>query len=784
MKRFMRRLCLLLAVSLALPWLILSPITADDYAPSIIDVKEGDPTWGKPVFAIGDACTEQHIEFMMGVLGINDLDDVSVIIVTDPDVARYVPEIAGGNGSISSVLVQTQPKGSGVEVQIITPDQIVTVTDEQYRMAALTAGLKDVKIVVLSPEPALGTAALAGVYMAYEQSGLEVDIEGAQLGQEQIKIFSGVGQRGINEGAFDKETFNDIVKDIFKKLTRAKEKGKEPNEQNFRDLVQQVFKKHGQEGFLTDDEIDSITGHLKKWWDSVPGPEDEDDEESSPPVEPTFGDEPDIPREEHPATAPPVDNDEPIIIVGEDIGPADLGDISDIFDEPIPEDTPKIYITREWVKMVYQILISLDDNMGFIIYVEPQDPGSGLEIEIVSDTTLVDISEEELTVAITTLGIRDARIRIAVTGETAPQTIIVGIAGGFKRYGTFIKRQKVDVSIRETTVITNVTKIAREAKVSRRDINIKQLESVLVQIKERLARDKRLGKLMTECRVRVTVEDFFYEEIMDYTLREVYIRYFSDYFYRWIQSGVYVSVAEENIIDIDDGDILWDRPILAYGADLTDDQLDRILGIFGIDDPDLVDAIPVTGEDFERILDLEKSPSMNMISSVLVQNQPEGSGVVVQILTPNEISLITETQYQMAALTAGLKDVKIVVATPSAATGESALTGVYLAYELNGGTFNQERLDLAQSELVLYEGIQMAGNMSEGFSIGMFDSAMLSVREQLIALRQETTVTETMIEEIITETIESYAIEEVISEAYIENLTEFYTEWVDIYEAP
>ena len=73
-----------------------------------------------------------------------------------------------------------------------------------------------------------------------------------------------------------------------------------------------------------------------------------------------------------------------------------------------------------------------------------------------------------------------------------------------------------------------------------------------------------------------------------------------------------------------------------------------------------------------------------MISSVMVQKTDKGTGVKVKIKTPENITLVTPEQYANAAITAGVTDVGIEVAAVSKVTGESALTGVYKAFEANG----------------------------------------------------------------------------------------------------
>ena len=65
----------------------------------------------------------------------------------------------------------------------------------------------------------------------------------------------------------------------------------------------------------------------------------------------------------------------------------------------------------------------------------------------------------------------------------------------------------------------------------------------------------------------------------------------------------------------------------------------------------------------------------------------------------NNITEITNGQYTNAAITAGITDADIFVASPSPVTGESALVGVYKALEIKGEAVDPQRTKIAQEEL-------------------------------------------------------------------------------------
>ena len=77
----------------------------------------------------------------------------------------YVNEALIGTLSISCVYVELLPQNSGMQV---STSNITWCTPEMYLSALATAGILDAKVIVASPYPVSGTAALTGVYKAYE----------------------------------------------------------------------------------------------------------------------------------------------------------------------------------------------------------------------------------------------------------------------------------------------------------------------------------------------------------------------------------------------------------------------------------------------------------------------------------------------------------------------------------------------------------------------------------------------------------------------------------------
>ena len=70
-----------------------------------------------------------------------------------------------GTNSISCVYLTLLDAGSGIQLSV---SNITWCTPEMYRAALQTAGINDVAVTITAPFEVSGTAALAGIYKAYE----------------------------------------------------------------------------------------------------------------------------------------------------------------------------------------------------------------------------------------------------------------------------------------------------------------------------------------------------------------------------------------------------------------------------------------------------------------------------------------------------------------------------------------------------------------------------------------------------------------------------------------
>lgn len=132
---------------------------------------------GEARAVIGANLTEEQISAVYSNFGVKR-GDVTELRVTNADERKYlegyVEDSVIGTNSISCVYIEVLEEGEGLDV---TTSNINWCTSQMYVSALATAGITDAKIIVAAPFEVSGTAALTGVYMAYE------DITGETLGE-------------------------------------------------------------------------------------------------------------------------------------------------------------------------------------------------------------------------------------------------------------------------------------------------------------------------------------------------------------------------------------------------------------------------------------------------------------------------------------------------------------------------------------------------------------------------------------------------------------------------
>lgn len=228
------------------------------------------------------------------------------------------------------------------------------------------------------------------------------------------------------------------------------------------------------------------------------------------------------------------------------------------------------------------------------------------------------------------------------------------------------------------------------------------------------------------------------------------------------------SVATIHAIDTSVVDEAWGKATFVYGGGLNSEQVEETASLLSIDNMEDVADVAASGQDLIDYLGYGSGNTSSMISSVLVDKQNRG-GVDVEIVTPENITMITAQQYTNAAITAGVEDVKIEVASIRPVTGESALTGVYKALDVNGEDLDKERMEVAQEELEATSEIANEEDLDEEES-NRLDRVMVEIKQELSEIKENTEglASREEIEQIINDALEKYDLRDIIS---TENIT-------------
>ncbi|MDO5413407.1 MAG: DUF1002 domain-containing protein [bacterium] len=150
---------------------------------------------------IGADLSDEQVEAVYGMFGIRRGDAIELKMTNAEEctyLEGYVDNSLIGTRSISCVYVELLPEGSGMSV---TTSNINWCTGEMYISALATAGITDANIVVAAPFEVSGTAALSGVYKAYEDmTGKKLDDLAKLVSTQELTV---TGELAAQIGAMD-----------------------------------------------------------------------------------------------------------------------------------------------------------------------------------------------------------------------------------------------------------------------------------------------------------------------------------------------------------------------------------------------------------------------------------------------------------------------------------------------------------------------------------------------------------------------------------------------------
>lgn len=177
-------------------------------------------------------------------------------------------------------------------------------------------------------------------------------------------------------------------------------------------------------------------------------------------------------------------------------------------------------------------------------------------------------------------------------------------------------------------------------------------------------------------------------------------------------------------------------PIVVYGEALIPAQKEEVRDLLKVEDVTKVKEITVNGDDLVTYIKGDKHS--NMYSSAKITRKDTGEGLVINQVTPKNITEVTDEMYANALLTAGIQDAVVDVASPVKVSGHSALVGIYKAYDEGKGTeLDKERTEVANEELNLATDLAKKEGMDQDKVSELLTEIKKEIAEQNPATKEE-----------------------------------------------
>lgn len=219
--------------------------------------------------------------------------------------------------------------------------------------------------------------------------------------------------------------------------------------------------------------------------------------------------------------------------------------------------------------------------------------------------------------------------------------------------------------------------------------------------------------------------------------------------------------AEQNQETTNDKQPELKEDVITYGGDLNNNQKEEVKEKLGADDSDktvnvtLADVKEFTGVQYDHIY-----------SSSLIEPKTFGKGVDVEIVTPDYITKITKEQYTNAAISAGIQNAKIRVAsTVEPTTGDGALTGIVKAYAKEGTDLSESDAKNANQEMSDLATISDENKGKEGYSDAAMNNAVADMKSQVAQEKENNgDVSEDKVRSIVDEVLKEKGLDNVIND--------------------
>lgn len=196
---------------------------------------------------IGADLDADDIAYVYKQFGIEQ-GDVKELTVTNAEEREYLNGLVDnsliGSKSISCVYIEALAEGKGLDV---TVKNITWCTPDMYMNAMVTAGITDANVKIAAPFEVSGTAALTGIYKAYEDiTGKKLDNDAKLVGTQELTV---TAELADEIGSADSAA-------IVNELKLILDQTKDMTDEELRQQIIDIAKKY--DVTLTDSQIDSL----------------------------------------------------------------------------------------------------------------------------------------------------------------------------------------------------------------------------------------------------------------------------------------------------------------------------------------------------------------------------------------------------------------------------------------------------------------------------------------------------------------------------------------------
>ena len=161
-------------------------------------------------------------------------------------------------------------------------------------------------------------------------------------------------------------------------------------------------------------------------------------------------------------------------------------------------------------------------------------------------------------------------------------------------------------------------------------------------------------------------------------------------------------------------------------------------------------------------------------SSVKLQKQAKKAPVSVHIVTPQNITEVAADMHRNALTTLGLEHADITIASPTEASGLSAIAAVSYSLEQNGSTISDENKILAQEELSLLAAIYKENARKNNFHEDKLNVAVIDLKiAALKGSNQDKKLEKKDFQKLVTRILETYQLNGAITDKQTKQLVDF-----------